>query len=696
MTTIKLRRSDNSFTVRHTTKAVSLQHVGRRGLPGANGTNGTDGAQGPAGPTGATGAQGPQGVPGQDGLITSIEAGTNITVDSTDPAHPIVSSDDAVDSVNGQTGTVVLDSDDVSDTGAVHKYVTAAEKTKLSNLSGVNTGDQTTITGNAGSATVLQTPRTINGVSFNGSANITVADSTKEPVVTAGTSAQYYRGDKSWQTLNQDAVPSGTTNKAFTATEQTKLSGIAAGATVNSPDATLLARANHTGVQAISTVTGLQTDLDSKLTDITGLITEGTNVTITGTGTSGDPYEISASGGGGGGGTVDSVVGGDNITVDDTDTANPIVSIADDVDIASTLKVAGGTGAGVTAEVNGTIDTLYLSMQGTQTIDNNRNATLNSLNIDGVAGIDASGNVSGNNLSGTNTGDQTLSGLGGVPTTRTINGQDLSANRTLTQDNIGDGTTYKQYSATEKTKLAGIETAADVTDAANVTAAGAFMKSVDDTDDITVGSTNKFATAAEKTKLGYITVTQAVDLDTMESDIATKQPLDSDLTTIAGLTATTDNVIQSVGSAWASRTPAQLKATLALAKSDVGLSNVDNTSNATERAATATLSNKRITRRVVTVTQSATPTSNTDNADIFSMTGLAQAVTNMSTNQTGTPVDGDMLIWRITDNGTARALSWGSLYEASTVALPTTTVISTMLIVGFMWTGSIWRCVAVA
>jgi hypothetical protein len=90
------------------------------------------------------------------------------------------------------------------------------------------------------------------------------------------------------------------------------------------------------------------------------------------------------------------------------------------------------------------------------------------------------------------------------------------------------------------------------------------MKSVDDTDDITEG-TNKFATAAEKTKLGhitvtqavdldtvetnannvpgiktktdFITVTQAVDLDTMESDIAGKQPLDSDLTAVAGLAA---------------------------------------------------------------------------------------------------------------------------------------------------------------
>jgi hypothetical protein len=42
------------------------------------------------------------------------------------------------------------------------------------------------LTGNASTATVLQTARTINGVSFNGSANITVADSTKLPL-TGGT-----------------------------------------------------------------------------------------------------------------------------------------------------------------------------------------------------------------------------------------------------------------------------------------------------------------------------------------------------------------------------------------------------------------------------------------------------------------------------------------------------------------------------
>lgn len=39
-------------------------------------------------------------------------------------------------------------------------------------VSGSNTGDQTTVSGNAGTATTLQTARNINGVSFNGSANI--------------------------------------------------------------------------------------------------------------------------------------------------------------------------------------------------------------------------------------------------------------------------------------------------------------------------------------------------------------------------------------------------------------------------------------------------------------------------------------------------------------------------------------------
>lgn len=49
---------------------------------------------------------------------------------------------------------------------------------------------------------------------------------------------------------------------------------------------------------------------------------------------------------------------------------------------------------------------------------------------------------------------------------------------TDTADSVPDGVTNKAYTATEKSKLAGIETAADVTDATNVAAAGAAMLAV--------------------------------------------------------------------------------------------------------------------------------------------------------------------------------------------------------------------------
>lgn len=55
-------------------------------------------------------------------------------------------------------------------------------------------------------------------------------------------------------TQSADTLTDGTTNKAFLATERTKLAGIATGATANSSDATLLARANHTGTQLSTTI----------------------------------------------------------------------------------------------------------------------------------------------------------------------------------------------------------------------------------------------------------------------------------------------------------------------------------------------------------------------------------------------------------------------------------------------------------
>lgn len=67
-----------------------------------------------------------------------------------------------------------------------------------------------------------------------------------------------------------------------------------------------------------------------------------------------------------------------------------------------------------------------------------------------------------------------------------------------------------------------------------------------------------------------------------------KQDLDADLTAIAGLTPSNDDVIQRKAGAWTNRTMAQVKTDLALTSSDVGLSNVDNTSDANKPISTAT------------------------------------------------------------------------------------------------------------
>ncbi|MET0625741.1 MAG: hypothetical protein ABW250_22590 [Pyrinomonadaceae bacterium] len=80
----------------------------------------------------------------------------------------------------------------------------------------------------------------------------------------------------------------------------------------------------------------------------------------------------------------------------------------------------------------------------------------------------------------------------------------------------------------------------------------------------------------------------------LTSDLAGKQAADSDLTAVAGLAPADGDIIQRTAGAWANRTAAQLKTSLALTASDVGLGNVDNTSDAAKNATAAALTNKTI------------------------------------------------------------------------------------------------------
>lgn len=130
------------------------------------------------------------------------------------------------------------------------RYVTDAQLTVIGNTSGTNTGDApltikdegvtktsactsidfvggevtatntggavtvtiptvTTVSGNAGTATALQTPRLINGVSFDGTADITVADSTKvaaNGAITGATKTKITYDTKGLVTAGADAT----------------------------------------------------------------------------------------------------------------------------------------------------------------------------------------------------------------------------------------------------------------------------------------------------------------------------------------------------------------------------------------------------------------------------------------------------------------------------------------------------------
>lgn len=159
---------DNGFVGTEAAWLASLQgEQGIQGIPGNDGADGEDGAQGIQGDPGIDGTDGSDGADGDDGLSAyqvavangfvgteaewldsligpqgdpgadGMDGATGPIGPAGDPASNIVTS------VNTKIGDVVLASDDLSDSGQAHKFVTSGDIAKLANTSGVNTGDQT-------------------------------------------------------------------------------------------------------------------------------------------------------------------------------------------------------------------------------------------------------------------------------------------------------------------------------------------------------------------------------------------------------------------------------------------------------------------------------------------------------------------------------------------------------------------------
>ena len=299
--------------------------------------------------------------------------------------------------------------------------------TAVANLSGTNTGDQTNITGNAGTATKLENTRLINGVTFDGSSDITIT-----AVANAGTlSGTALNGTivnsslRSLGTLGNltvtNPIVGSITGNAASVTTNANLTGvvtsvgnvtsIASGTITNS----MLA---NTAVENLSgTKTGDQTNITGNAGTATKLATTklingvafdgSSDITITAVADAGtlsgtilNPTIVNSS--------LTSVGTLSNLTV-----TNPI-----------TGSVTGNAATATTATTAGTASTV--------TTNANLTGVVTSLgNVTSIASGTITNSMLANtavaNLSGTNTGDQTsVTGNAGTATklaaTKLING----------------------------------------------------------------------------------------------------------------------------------------------------------------------------------------------------------------------------------------------------------------------------------
>lgn len=94
-------------------------------------------------------------------------------------------------------------------------------------------------------------------------------------------------------------------------------------------------------------------------------------------------------------------------------------------------------------------------------------------------------------------------------------------------------------------------------------------------------------------------------------------------------------------------------------------------------------------------TSATTFTINSDFKDLGVITAQAAALTIAA--PTGTPIQGQKLIFRIKDNGTARGITWNAIFRIIGTTLPTTTVINKTTYVGCIYnsTDTKWDVVVV-
>ena len=213
-----------------------------------------------------------------------LTAGANVTIDRTDPDHPVISSTasgggggdvvgpasataNAVALYNGTTGKLIKDGPVLgtaaeSNTGdftpAAHAGAGGAAHADVvaGGDAGFMTGAQATkLAGVATGANNYSHPNHTGDVTSTGDGATVIANGAVTNAKMANVSTATLKGRSTAGTGSPEDL---------TATQARTLLNVANGATANDTDANLKNRSNHTGTQAQSTVTNLTTDLAAK------------------------------------------------------------------------------------------------------------------------------------------------------------------------------------------------------------------------------------------------------------------------------------------------------------------------------------------------------------------------------------------------------------------------------------------------
>ncbi|MCP4322156.1 MAG: hypothetical protein GY787_09945 [Alteromonadales bacterium] len=460
----------------------------------------------------------------------------------------------AVDSVNGQTGTVILDADDIDDSTTTNKYATQGQLDKIDFLTVTQSVDLDT----------LESDVTANNAKVSADGPVT----THNDVTSAGS------------------------GEIITNAERTKLNGIEALAEVNNisdVDATDLTdggdsslhfhssdrnRANHTGTQTASTISDFDTEVSNN-TDVVantakvsadGSIDTHSDVDLTGLADNDILVYDSVSGNfipeAPASAPVTSVNSQTGVVVldaddiDDTTTTNKFadqsqldkvdfLTITQSVDLDTLETDVTANNAKVSA--SGSIDThsdvdltgladndilIYDSVTSTFKPEPVPSAPVSSVNLKvGVVVLDADdiGDSTTTNKFAT---QSQLDKVDFLTVTQPVDLDTIESDVTTNNAKVSASGSIGTHSDVDLTGLAdndilvydsGTSTfkpeAAPPSDVTSVNGqTGAVVLDADDIDDST--TTNKYATQSQLDKIDFLTVTQAVDLDTLESDVA--------------------------------------------------------------------------------------------------------------------------------------------------------------------------------